>query len=35
MEILINICESVAHFIAGIFSGNEWKKFVKWIKKAN
>jgi len=33
MELLINICIVVADFIVDIFSGNEWKKIAKWVKK--
>lgn len=35
MELLINICVIVSDFIIDIFSGDEWKKIGKWIKKAN
>lgn len=33
MELLINIFVIVSDFIIDIFSGNEWKRIVKWIKK--
>ncbi len=35
MELLIDISVIVCDFILGIFSGDEWKKIVKWTKKRN
>jgi len=32
VELLIDIGIIVSDFILGIFSGDEWKKIVKWIK---
>lgn len=35
MELLVDIGVIVSDFILGIFSGDEWKKIAKWIKKRN
>lgn len=34
MDILIDISVIVSDFVLGIFSGDEWKKIVKIIKKS-
>lgn len=34
MDIIIDVFIVISDFILGIFSGNEWKKLIKLIKKS-
>lgn len=35
MELLLDVGIIISDFVVGIFSGDEWKKIVKFVKKKN